>query len=375
MYNLSYKAYQTKKLKHLHYKIEAAANVWNHCIALQRRYYAIYGEYININVLQRHIAKLRRRNNRWKQLNSQSVQEICERVDTAYQRFFKHLAKRPPNFKKTRKFKSFVLKQSGWFVNGNIITINKKRYKFSKSREYENIKRVVVKRNALGEIFFIFCCNVKPKTYKRAGSSAVGMDFGLKTFLTTSKGIEIQSPLFFKQFEKRVKKANKEYSSKKKGSNNGKKALENLQRVYIDIANKRKDFHWKLAHELCRQHSFIAIEDLNIDGMKRLWGKKISDLGFSAFVNILEQTALKYDTHIQKIDRFFPSTKLCGCGVKNENLALSDRVWVCASCGSVNQRDLLAAKNILGEGIRLYRTEHKTDLVSGSALKVESHVL
>ena len=360
MYNLSYKAYNTKKLKHLHQQIDTAAWIWNHCVALQRRYYKLFGKHISVNRLQKHIAKLRRHNTAWQRLNSQSVQEICQRVDASYQRFFKKIAKRPPNFKKSRNFTSFVLKQSGWKIEDNILTINKRKYKFSKSREYGNIKRITVKRNKLGEIFFVLTCDMKPTQYKREGSAFIGLDFGLTTYLTLSDGSEILSPLFFKQYETEVKRLNRKLSSKKRGSNNRKKALKKLQRLYIDIANKRDDFHWKLAHSLCRDNEMIAIEDLNIEAMKRLWGKKVSDLSFSSFVEKLKQVALKYGTHVQEIDRFFPSSRLCPCGVKNENLTLKDREWVCTSCGEVHQRDLLAAENILGEGIRLYRTESQT---------------
>ena len=162
--------------------------------------------------------------------------------------------------------------------------------------------------------------------------------------------------------KKSIKKANKEFSKKKKGSNNKKKCLKNLQRVHIKVSNKRADFEWKLAHELCKNNSFIAIEDLNIEAMKKLWGRKISDLSFSSFVLKLEQVALKYDTIVQKVDRFYASSKTCTCGVKNKELKLSDREWACSSCGVIHQRDFLASTNILSEGIRLYRTKHKTDL-------------
>lgn len=138
--------------------------------------------------------------------------------------------------------------------------------------------------------------------------------------------------------------------------------MKNLQRVHLKISNKRSDFEWKLAHELCKNNSFIAIEDLNIEGMKKLLGSKISDLGFSSFVNKLEQVALKYNTIIQKVGRYYASSKTCTCGVVNKELKLSDREWVCSSCGEIHSRDLLAANNVLSEGIRLYRTKHKTNV-------------
>ena len=362
MYNISFKAYKTKKLKHLHRGISTSAWIWNHCISLQKRYYSLYGGYINVNKLQKHIAKLRNKNPQWKELNSQSVQEICQRVDDSYKRFFKKLAKRPPKFKKARNFNSFVLKQSGWKINNNVLTIQNRKYKFSKSRDFENIKRITIKRNKLCEIFFVLCCDIKPKQYKRAGNAAIGLDFGLKTYLTLSNGQEIESPEFFKNNLKAVKSLNKQFSKKKKGSKNRRKSLKSLQRVYINILNQRNDFEWKLAHQLCKNYSFIALEDLNIESMKKIWGRKVSDLSFSSFVLKLEQVANKYDTVVQKVDRWFPSSKTCSCGVINKDLKLSDREWVCSSCGEIHQRDLLAANNILSEGIRLYRTKHKTSV-------------
>src|SRR5690606_19890067 len=121
-------------------------------------------------------------------------------------------------FKKARNFNSFVLKQSGWKIEENVLIIQKRRYKFSKSRDYENIKRIVVKRNKLGEIFFILCCDLKPMKYERVGDATIGIDFGLKTYLTLSNGQKVVSPQFFKQHLKDIKKANKTLSKKKKGS-------------------------------------------------------------------------------------------------------------------------------------------------------------
>ena len=73
--------------------------------------------------------------------------------------------------------------------------------------------------------------------------------------------------------------------------------------------------------------------------------------------------ANKYDTVVQKVDRWYPSSKTCTCGAVNKELKLSDREWACPSCGEVHQRDLLASQNILSEGIRLYRTKCKTSIL------------
>lgn len=371
MYNIAYKAYRTKKLNRLHEMINISAWIWNHCVALQRRYYSLYGAYISKGKMQHHIAKLRKRNKEWTRLNSQSVQEIVERVDCGYQRFFKKIAIRPPKFKKAKNFKSFVFKQSGWRVYDNRLIINKVgSYKFVKSRNYADISRVVVRRNVMGDIFFIFTCRGSLIKFKRVGNATIGLDFGLKTFLTCSNGEEIHSPQYLKQCGKKIRAAQSNYSKKKEDSKNRKKAQLENQRLWQGIVNKRREFEWKMSHYLCRNNKFIAIEDLNIRTMYLMWGNKISDLSPASFITTLQEVAKKYDTIIQKVGRFYPSSKTCGCGEVNKELKLSDRIWTCPVCGAVNQRDLLASNNILSEGIRLYRTKHKTDF-SGLGLKVE----
>lgn len=150
-----FKLYQHKRNKHLHRTINAAGNIYNHCIALHKRYYQMFGKHLNKNRLQKQIAKLRRKNEYWQLVGSQAVQEITERIERAYQLFFKHHSKgvRPPNFRKRIKYKSFTLKQAGYkLLENNQIKIGKRVYRLWKSRDIEGkIKTVTVKRNPLGD--------------------------------------------------------------------------------------------------------------------------------------------------------------------------------------------------------------------------------
>ena len=173
----------------------------------------------------------------------------------------------------------------------------------------------------------------------------------LKTYLTKSDGSKIDSPLFLKQYQNKIRKLNKRFSNAKKGSNNKRRRLFELQQAYRKINNLRSDFQWKLAHDLCKQYDYIFIEDLNIEGMKRLWGKKVSDLSHSSFIDKLTYIASKYGVIVHKIDKWYPSSKTCECGCINKGLSLRDRTWVCPSCGAVNDRDVLASRNILRKGI------------------------
>ena len=179
----------------------------------------------------KHIAKLRRKNDYWQQVGSQAVQDIVQRIDRAYQLFFKHHKKgvKPPNFRKRIKYKSFTLKQAGYkFLEGNNLKIGNRTYKYWKSREIQGqIKTVTLKRSPLGELYiFVVTDYIDQQINLMTGKSA-GFDFGLKKFLTSSDGTEIKSPLFLKQSLKQLKIASRNHSRTKKGSNGRDRARKN----------------------------------------------------------------------------------------------------------------------------------------------------
>ena len=113
MISYKYKLYRSKKTKHLENILREACYVWNHALALQKKYYELYKQYVSYNKMAKHFAKRYKRT----YLHSQSLQEILERQDTAFKRFFKHIAKRPPKFKKSKDFSSFVYKQGGYTMS------------------------------------------------------------------------------------------------------------------------------------------------------------------------------------------------------------------------------------------------------------------
>ncbi len=221
------------------------------------------------------------------------------------------------------------------------------------SREIKGkIKTLTVKRNPLGELFILVVTDYMDEQFGVVTGKIAGFDFGLKTFLTVSDGTTIDSPLFFKKFRSLLRKANQNLSSKKKGSNNWYKAKKHLARDHEFISNKRKDWFWKLAHELTNKYDVLIFEDLNLKGMKRLWGRKISDLSFATFLEILICVANNKGKTIHFVDRFYPSSKTCSrCGYINKELSLKDREWDCPNCNTKDiPRDLNAAINLQREG-------------------------
>jgi putative transposase len=150
-----------------------------------------------------------------------------------------------------------------------------------------------------------------------------------------------------------IKVACKKLSHKVKGSNNRQKAKLKLARLYKKSSNQRHDFHFKLARQLYLEYEKICIEDLNMKAMQRLWGRKISDLAFSEFVNILKYEASKFAVEIVEVDRYFASSQICSnCGFQNSAVKdLKVREWICPQCGINHNRDRNAAINILNFGL------------------------
>jgi len=353
MKTYKFKLYKTQKQKHLHRRVRIAGEVYNHLIALHKRYYSIFGTYPSKYKVQNQLPKLKKRYPHWKQVGSQALQAIVYRIDFGYRKFFKRENKRPPTFRKLRKFKSFTLTQAGWELHeDNSVNIGGIKYKFWKSQEILGKPKCVhLKRDTLGD--FYICIVTDFEEYKpdyAASSETVGMDFGLKVFFSLSDGTEIKSPQFFKQGSKDLAKCQRILARKVKGSKNRKQAVKAAARAHKKIAARRKDWQEKEARKLANKYGAIFVEDLNIKGMKALWGRKVSDLAFYQQIQILKRQCAKTGTIFNQVDRWFPSTKMCsGCGQLHD-MPLDKRTMKC-DCGLVFDRDTNAAINIKNAGM------------------------
>ena len=319
-----FKLYNRKQNKHLVELIELASEIYNHCIALHKRYYKLYSIHLDRNKLQAHIAKLKKTNRykHWYELNSQAIQEITDRIERSYTLFFRNLKRKvkaaPPSFKRRSKYKSFTLKLRGYKLlkakngqynnnnkNDNAIIIAGRKYKFFKSREIEGaIKTVTIKRNKLGDLYIYFACetdNVNSKVKARTGKIA-GFDCGLKPYLKAQDASDnIESPAFFKRNHSVIKKINRSFSNKQKNSNGREQVKRELYKQQFKLSNQRKDFQFKLANELCEKYDEIYLKELDIMKMRKLWGKKILDLAHNNFYSILKQQSVKYGVTVSEV--------------------------------------------------------------------------
>ena len=356
-----YRLYHNRRNQHLQQRIDIAGMIWNHMIALQRRYYRMTGGYIGLSRMQRHLLQLRKqaRFGYWQQVGSQAVQQVAERQQQAYQRFFAYKAGRSrrragrPRFKKVKQYKSFTRKQAGWKLRGgNKIWIQGYTYKFSLSRPLAGaVKTVTVKRDRLGQLWVCFAVVQElPESDEPSTGDIGGFDFGLKAFLTDHQGHTYHAPQYLKAARHEIARLNRQLARRKQGSGNWHKTRRRLAKAHIRVAHKRQDAHWKLAHTLAAQYDALFFEDLNIKGMQQVWGRKVSDLGFSEFLAIQEQVCQQRGKLFGKLDRWQATTKpCCRCGTKQE-LDLSARTFHCAQCGLLMGRDQNAAINICAEG-------------------------
>ena len=338
-----------------------------HLLLLQRRYYRLFGKYASIYKIKRHITKLKRTTKpHWNLLPSQSIQDVAIRIDKGYEKFFDNIEDRKsgkttrkvgrPKIKPKHKYKSVTFTQAGYKFVGNRIYIGclKKYFTFWKHRDWTGtVKTVTIKRDNVGDYYLTLVCeDFEPVEKLPLTGNEAGADFGMKTFLTLSDGVKIESPLFYKQSLNAIRSAHKALSRKKLFSHAWYRAKRHLARVYKKITNRRRDWFFKLALRLVRRYDTIAIETLNLEGMKKLWGRKVSDLALGEFVLILQWTCAKYGKTLAKAGQWQPTTKVCYvCQHKNNNLSLEDREWTCPSCSTPHDRDVNAANVILQVGV------------------------
>ena len=180
--------------------------------------------------------------------------------------------------------------------------------------------------------------------------SAVGVDLGIKSLAVTSDGEVFDNPRCLNSRLRKLRRLSRQHSRRQKGGQNRRKSARRLAVLHYRIACARRDALHRVTTDLAKNHGLVAVEDLNVRGMMKnhRLARAISDVGFAEFRRQLEYKCQWYGSRLVVIDRFYPSSKRCSiCGDVKSELALSERVFRCESCGMVMDRDLNAARNIL----------------------------
>ncbi|MGY3201142.1 IS605 OrfB family transposase [Streptomyces sp. TE5632] len=209
---------------------------------------------------------------------------------------------------------------------------------------------VTVSQDAAGRWFVSLLCEDPAVRPLPATGTAVGIDAGLTHLLTLSTGAKVTNPRHQRRDRARLARAQRELSRKTQGSANRAKARRRVAR----IADRRRDVLHQLTTRLVRENQTLVIEDLAVRTMvkNRSLARAISDAAWSQFRSLPECKAAWYGREVIAVDRFFPSSRLCSaCGTLAKRMPLGVRAWTCESCGTVHDRDVNAAQNLLAVGL------------------------
>ena len=312
---------------------------------------------------------------------SNAIQDF-RRAQSAYFRKAQYGKDRPRFASKSDNVQSFRNRSPMRHMEGNRYPLSKKLGPVRIHRRdrirypLESLSSWTVKReNGVYYLILLFDVEIQPKP--KAGGK-VGIDVGVKDFLTLSTGEKINYPDRLRQLEEKVRWEQRKLSRRVKGSSSYRKQKAVVAKTYAKLRHFRENFQHQVSHRLIEDNQFIGMEKLAVGNMTRKAKKKLDDSGkytrngqsakramnrsilrngWSGFVDKLAYKAQWYGRTFVQVDRFYPSSRLChGCGHKYDELRLSEREWVCESCGASHDRDVNAAMNILDEALRLSQT-------------------
>ncbi|HEX6796835.1 MAG TPA: transposase, partial [Ktedonobacterales bacterium] len=303
----------------------------------------------------------------YSEINAQVLQDVLLRLDRTFQAFFRRITagETPgyPRFQGRTRYHSFTYPQVGEhggarLDNGFVVLSKIGRVAVRWSRPLEGTPKTVMISKEAGGWYVCFSCTDVPTEPLPQTGRETGIDVGLKVFLTTADGQAAENPRHYRTAERRLAKAQRRVSRRKKGSHRRRKAIALLRRAHQRVQRQRRDFHHKTALALLRQYDVIYLEDLRVRNLVRNshLAKSISDAGWAAFRTILEGKAVYAGRQViavppqytsQECSGVLPDGSRCGARVAK---SLSVRTHVCRSCGLVLDRDENAARNILRAG-------------------------
>lgn len=295
-----------------------------------------------------------------KEVNSQTLQASIKDLDCAYDMFFRKVSKFP-KFKSKRKSKfSFKVPQHfniDW--EKNLITIPKFKSPFKFSGKYKGelikINSVTISKTPSGKYYASVQgeFDIQPKP---TAENCIGIDLGIKDLVITSNGDIFPNKRFLKRKLKKLKYIQRQHSKKKKDTSSRERWRKKLAIQYEKVTNQRLDYLHKITSQLINENQVICIENLNVKGMVKnhKLSQAINDVSWGTLTKLLDYKCKWNSRELIAIDRFYPSSKTCSsCSHLMVEMPLNVREWTCPSCGTIHDRDINAAKNILIQGLNI----------------------
>ena len=299
-----------------------------------------------------------KREGNFKDVFSQVLQDVLRRLDKAFKAFFRRVkaGEKPgyPRFKGIGWYKSFTYPQVGFKLEGSKLTLSKiGSIRIFKHREVEGkIKTCTIKKDLLGHWYAILVAEIEDVPAVDP-TTAIGVDVGLKSLITTSAGESIQYPRYYIQLEEKLAAAQRSLSRKRKGSANRLKAKAKVAKISKRIQNLRDEFHHQVSRKLVDSADIIVFENLNISGMLKNHhlAKHIQDHAWGKLIQFTKSKAAKAGKVVELVDARYTSQKCSQCGIMVPK-TLAERIHACPNCGLEIDRDLNASLNIRTLGLR-----------------------
>ena len=356
---ISYRLYPTEEQRVIIAKTFGCTRyVYNRALALRKETYEKEKKHISRFDLCRKITEWKHsEETSWlKEVNAQSLQQSIVNLDSAFIKFFR-IKNGFPKFKNKKCHRYSYRLPQGVKINfgeHKIYLPGLKWVNIRVDRIFDSrICSATVVQVPSGKYFVrVLIDDGKefPKKPIIEDETSVGIDLGVKDFAIFSTGEKIANPRFTVSLEQKLAKEQRKLARKNKGSNRYEKQRVRVAKVHEKVFNKRLDFLHKLSSKLTKENQFstICLETLNIAGMVKnhSLSKSIHDVSWRKFIELIKYKAEWYGKNILYIGQYEPSTKLCDCGYKNNELTLADRVWTCPVCGRTYDRDVHAAENI-----------------------------
>lgn len=298
-----------------------------------------------------------------KEVDSLALANAQLHLQTAYNNFFRDKKVGFPKFKSKKKnYQSYTTN----YVNGNI-KLEKDylilpKVKAVKLKQHRNIpdnyklKSVTISKTATNKYYASILFEFEQDIKQVKPQNFIGLDFSMNELYVASNNTKANYPRYYRLSLVKLAKEQRKLSKMKKGSKNRNKQRIKVARLHEKVSNQRKDFLHKLSRQITNAYDCVCIEDLNMQGMSQAlhFGKTVADDSWGTFTNMLAYKLQEQGKQIVKIDKYFPSSKMCShCGNVKETLSLSERIYSCDTCGTVIDRDYNASINIKNEGMRI----------------------
>lgn len=360
---IKYRIFPTKAQETiLSQTLALCGEVYNSLVNERTAIYETQQKSLSRNTQNNHLTQWKAKFPELSTVHSQVLQNISERVELAFQAFFRRVkaGETPgyPRLKGRGVYDSITFPQAdktGVKLQGDVLSLSKiGQVRCIVHRPLiGKIKNCTIRRQA-GKWFACFVCGYEPEPLPKSEES-VGIDVGLNQFVALSDGTFVENPRFFRRDEKALAKAQRKQAKQPKGSPARRKANKVLSRIHERIRNRRHDFVHQTARKLINRFGLIAVEKLNVTGMlqNHCLAKSIGDASWSMFRSVLASKAESADRQLIFVDPRYTSQDCSGCGYQAKK-KLSERWHHCPMCGASLDRDTNAAINILQKAVGLH---------------------